>query len=301
MPDATDIQITNTGVPVSSDVPQMQKPQWHYYMKRNGIYRLKKNTGDDLKISGEDYASSVAIAEDWIFFRDGDCLYRMDEEDRRELLLDEICYRLCIQDGWIYFSNGEGVFRIKPDGSEMEHLIYSNCTAMALTEEFIFYVEYEPVDDSDYNEDGPPLAIGKLHRSDINGKDDIGLEQMVTDLNAYGNYVYFSDAKDYYYYRMDPDTTKTTVFYRGHFILDPCFGGDFVYFVSERSLHRANLSSGAVERFSDVIWPRCNGIIDGYVYVTTYQDNLFGPGIYRMEIDGTEFELVDVIEFGGTG
>ena len=173
----------------SSEKPEI--PQWHYYLKRDGLYRKNLNTEEIVKISNQYLASDIVIAEKWIYFNDNDCLYRMDNANRRELLLDDVCNWLSLKDDWLFYGNEKGVFKVKPNGNGKEQIIQTDCRGMVLSETFIFYIAYKPVDDSEWNEDGAPLASGQLHRTDMDGDNDVNLEVMVRDLSVYENMIYF--------------------------------------------------------------------------------------------------------------
>jgi RHS repeat-associated protein len=289
----------NIGEASSEKVPQPQTlPQWHYYLNRDGLYRVNRHTEEVIKINNQDYASDFVVSEEWIYFNDNNCLYRMGNENQRELVLEDICDWLSLKDEWLFYGNKNGVFKVKPDGSGKEQIIQTDCVGIAISDNYIFYTAYATVDEGYYFDDGPMGIIGQLHRTDIDGNNDVNLGFMVRELKVYKNIVYFSDMEDDYYYSMDPETTERMVFYKEYSVEDPCFYGDFVFFIADRNLHRMSLSSGAVERFTEVAWPSCNGVLDGYVYITTNQDIApSGPGLYKMCVDGNEPAIVDIIEF----
>ena len=291
--------LESEGTLVYTDVNESGGNEWHYYLRYDGLYRINKITADIVRINGQDYTSDMIRTGDWMYYNDNNCLYRINSENRRELLLYDVCRNLVLANGYLYYSNKNGVFRVKPDGSNKERIIQCNCAGMVLVKGSVFYTEFKPTEEIEGYDDGPKGALGQLHKANIDGSNDVNLRILVNYLCAYKSVVYFSNVDDYYFYSMDPDTTETSAIYEGHFIDEPCFAGDLLYFVSDRNLCRLSLSTNVFERFTEIAWPRCNGVLDGYVYITTYQDTeLHSPGLYRMRESGVIFEKVDSIEFG---
>ena len=294
-------QIQETQLPSQEASPPVSEEvsHWYYYLMLDGLYRINLQSEEVIKVCTQSTIQNIIIAEYWIYFSDNYCLYRMDNSNNRGLLLEENCSWLDLKDGWLYYGNSDGVFKVNTEGCNRAQIILADCKGMVLSEDYIFYIAYVSVEDDDWNEDAPPLALGQLHRARIDGSDDVNLSVMVNNLRVYKNMVYYSDVEDNYYYSMDPESMEKTLFYDGFFITTPCFSDDFVYFVSDRNLHRITISSGRIERYSEFAMPSCLGVLDGYLYIITYNHNApSGPGLYRIEVGGEDCEIVDVIVFG---
>ena len=83
-------------------------PNWQYNLKEDGLYRSDQNTGDTFKINSQRYISDLIITDDWVYFNDENSLYRMDNENRRELIADENCQCLNLNGDWLYcITNGK--------------------------------------------------------------------------------------------------------------------------------------------------------------------------------------------------
>lgn len=292
-PAQTPTQMVSSGETAAGSTslpPQKLPPDWHYDLMEDGLFRTDQNTGDAVKISGQDNASDIIITEDWIFFNDDDRLYRMDNENRRELLLNEDCRELSLNAGWLYYISNSKIFKMKPDGNEKEKILQRECNGMVLSDEYIFYILDVPVNDEDWNEDGPPLPLGELHRVDLNGDGDVNLGVLLTALSIYGNTVYFSDSEDNYFYSMNPETLEKTAAYEGHFIEDPYFGDGYVFFVTDRNLYKMSLAEGTMTQLTEVFSQSC-GILDGYIYAYFWSGEDLN-GLYRIRINGADLEKV---------
>jgi hypothetical protein len=282
--------------PQTSVEPQLRKPpKWSYYFRRDGFYRLDENSGDYIRINGQNYTFNTAITEGWVFYTEDNSLFRMNNSNQREMISNDNCRWITVKDDWVYYCNDTGVCRVRFDGGGKEQLVQVNCNGLALTEDYIFYILHVEDDTKNHPgaDDGPRPWLGQLHRVDYNGENDLNLDVLVNDFCVHDNALYFADAGDDYFYKMNPASGEKEVFYKGHFIEDSCFSDGYVYFTSDRSLHKVSLSDGTVERFTEFFWPRCNGILDGYVYIDVSNEAPSGPGLYRMEVNGTAFELVD--------
>lgn len=280
-------------IPVSPSQQNMP-PDWQYDIKKDGLYRTDLNTGNIMKINDQDYASGIIISDDWLYFCDNG-LYRMDNENKRELITDEECGCLSLNGGWLYYINNDGIIRIKTDGSERELMLQCQCTWMAIADQYVFYVLEVPVNDEDWHEDGPPLPLGELHRIDLSGNNDVNIGVLVTNLNVFKNTLYFSDSEDNYFYSMNPDTLEKTAAYKGYFIVGPCFGGDYCFFESDHKLYKLDLTDGETTVVKEDLGFRTFGVFDGYVYFNEYGNE---NALYKMRIDGIEPEKVEDLIIG---
>lgn len=286
-------------VKTASSLPSQNLPlSWHYDLKNDGLYRTNQITGDTIKISDQDYAIDFVITEDWIYYVDNNQLYRMDNENRKELLASgDDCRQLRLSGSMLYYINSNGINRMNLDGSDKEQIMQSECNAMVLTDKYIFYALDVPEDDELISEpgadDGPPNPIGELHRVDLNGNNDVNLGVMITDLSVYKNIIYFSDSTDNYFYSLNSTTMDKSTVYKGYWIGVPYFGGDSVFFDSDHVFYRMSLKEGTITQLTKAFGISCRGILDGYVYVDINTNDPDVDGLYRIKIDGVNLEKVE--------
>lgn len=274
-----------------SPSPQKLQPDWHYDLTSDGLYRTDINTGDVAKINEQHTAAGVIITEDWIYFKDDSRLYRMDNENRRELVTDEECRCPGLSGGWLYYISSSGINRLKPDGSEKEQIIQGQCNWLVLTDQYVFYALNVPESDelnSEPGADDGPWYMGQLHRIDLNGENDVIIEEMITELSTYENVIYFAHGEDFNLYSMNPETLEKRAVYDGHFIEHLYFGDGYAFFILDRNLYKMSLAEGTMTQLTKGYWNSCLGVLDGYVYGHNEQD-----GIYRFALDSVEMEKVE--------
>lgn len=264
------------------------QPKWLYKLKNDGIYRIEQNTNAITKINGENYASNFMITDEWVYFSDNKKLYRMDNQNRKEILDYDDCWCLSMNVDWLYYIKENRIFKMKPDGSEKQQLLENKVNWMVVSEKYIFYALNVPIDTKNHFDDGPRLPMGQLHRVDLSGKNNINLKVLATELRLYNNNVYYTDDNDNYLYSMNPETFSRTILYRGHFIEDIYFSEGYVFFILDRNLYRMSIVQGTLTQLTYGYWNSCHGILDGYVY--GYNDN---DGLYRFKINGSNMEKVD--------
>lgn len=295
--DVTPMQPTpfaETPTPSSSPSPQKLQHDWHYDQKSDGVYRTDQNTGEVIKISDSDDASSIIIIEDGVYFRDNGHLYRMDNENKKELISSEACWQLQLSGDMLYYKNSSGVNRMNLDGSGNQLIFPCEFVNMVITDQYVFYILDVPInDDEEHSDDGPPLPIGELHRVDLDGKNDVNLGVLITDLSDYKNLVYFSDSSDNYLYSMNPETLDKIAVYKGYWIEEPYFGSDYVFFDSDHVFYRLSLTKGTLTELTKAFGISCSGILDGYVYVDINTNDPDVDGLYRIRIDGVNLEKVE--------
>ncbi|MEL4105549.1 DUF5050 domain-containing protein [Oscillospiraceae bacterium WX1] len=276
-------------VPTASSSSQ-NIPNWHYDLMKDGLYRTDQNSGKTVRISDQELFSEIILTDDWIYFNDNNSLYRMNNENKRELILNENCGCLSLNNGWLYYVSKNNVFKIKPDGSGKIQVLKSECSWMVLSDKYIFYTLNIPIDVEDYLDDGPPLPIGELHRVDLNGQNDVNIGVLITDLSAYKNIIYFSDSADNFFYSMNPETLDKTIVYKRYWIEEPCFCDDYVFFDSDHIFYRLSLTEGTITQLTKAFGISCRGVFDGYAYVDISGVDPNEDGLYRMKIDGVDLE-----------
>jgi hypothetical protein len=275
----------------TSPSTQNLSSNWIYEIKEDGLYRTDRNSGKATKICIQDYASETIITENWVYFKDEKSLYRINNENKRELLLNEECWYPSLKKDWLYYMRTNGIFRIKPDGSQKKQILQYKCNGIALSDNYIFYALDAPVNNDDYSDDGPPLPLGELHRIDLNGSNDVNLGVMVTDLNVYKNIVYFSDSADHCLYAMNPDTLEKTPIYKGIWIDDLYFAGSYVFFETDHKLYRMSLADGAKTMLKEAFGIWFIGAFDDYLYLSIFGQGT--DGLYRIAINGDKLEKID--------
>lgn len=282
--------------PAESAVAPTQKPtpKWHYDLTSDGVYRTDQNTGDVVKINDQDYAVGITITEDWVYYKDNGFLYRIDNENRRELITSEECRQPCLSGGWLYYLNSYGVNRMNLYGGDKEQLIQCECDGMVMTDNYIFYADYYPVESEPGADDMPPPPLGILHRTDLSGKNDVNLGVSANYIRVYESTVYYSNTEDDAFYSLNPETLETAIIDKVRLVEDPYFCDGYLFFMTDtdRCFYRLTLKDGTLTQLIGG-WPRCWGILDGYVYVESFngetEDDI---GTFRIKIDGTELEKV---------
>jgi hypothetical protein len=271
-------------------LPQKLPPAWHYYVTDDGLFRIDRYTGNRIKICIQDYASDVIITEDSVYFIDDKSLYRLDNENKRELLVSDDCQDPSLNGDLLYYISSSGIIKMKPDGSEKEQVIQCECSRMVLSEKFIFYTKYYPMELEQGADDGPPPLLGELHRADITGENDVSLGILVNRLCVYEDVVYYSDINDDYLYSMNPETLEKAVVYEGFFIEDICFSDGYVFFESDHKMYRISLNDGMKTLLKEDFGFWLIGIFDSYVYFDEFGNE---NALFRLKIDGVEPEKVE--------
>lgn len=282
--------------PTASSLPSQNLPsKWRYDLKKDGLYRTDYVTGDTIKISDQDYAIDFVITEDWIYYIDNNQLYRMDNENRKELLVSgDNCRQLRLSGSMLYYINSNGINRMNLDGSDKELIFQCEFVNMVIADQYIFYILDVPINDEDYHEDGPPLSSGELHRVDLNGENDVNLRILIRDLCVYKNNVYFLDPIDNCFYSMNPKSLDKEIVYTGYWFEDPYFSGDYVFFGSDHVFYKLSLTEGTIKPLAEAWDIQCYGILDGYVYINIDGGGDDGKtGLYRIPIDGVNLEKVE--------
>ncbi|NLA87661.1 MAG: DUF5050 domain-containing protein [Clostridiales bacterium] len=272
-------------------------PDWHYYLKKDGLYRTDQNTGDIIKINGQTTTGGLIITEDWVYYRADSRIWRMDNENKREQLTEEDWWNPSLSGGWLYCINASGIARMKPDGSEKEQIVECTCNEMVVTDQYVFYALDVPEIDELLSEPGAedgPRYIGELHRADLNGKGDVKIKDMINDFSAYKNTVYFTDDEDGNFYSMNPETLEKDKIEEIWFVQESYFDSGYVFVETliDRKIYKLSLTDGTLTKLTNAGFNRCLGVLDGYVYVDI---NSVGPdedGLYRIKIDGVEMEKV---------
>ena len=285
-PPSNNTPTSSAGIPAKKSLPN-----WQYALKKDGLYRTDQNTGDTFKINSQRYISDLIITDDWVYFNDENSLYRMDNENRSELIADEHCQCLNLNGDWLYFISNGKICRIKFDGSKKEILRQSKCNRMTLTDKYIFYTLDIPENNKLNNEPGAddsPWYLGELHRSDLNAENDVKCADMITDLGVWGNVVYFADGMDNSLNAMTPETLQKTTVYAGNFIEHLYLGAGCAFFILDRNLFRLSLLDETMTQLTKGGWNSCYGVLDGYVYGFNQQD-----GLYRFKVNGVELEHVE--------
>jgi hypothetical protein len=180
------------------------------------------------------------------------------------------------------------------DGSEKERLFLREYTAIIMTDTYIFYTletpESKELNELPGAEDGPRY-LGALHRVGLDGEGDVIVTDLITDLNVYANTVYFSDGKDSFFYSLNQETLVKTKIDNVKMVDDTEFADGYMFFIThtDRCFYRMSLKDGTLTLIAHG-WPKCRGILDGYVYL----DILSGdePGLFKTKTDGIELEKV---------
>lgn len=269
-------------------------PLWHYDLKVDGVYRANQNTGEVIKIGDSDDTAIVIISENWVYYKDNGLLYRMDNENNKELISSEECWQLQLSGDKLYYKNSSGLNRMNLDGSGKELIFQCEFVNMVIADQYIFYILDVPINDEDYHEDGPPLSSGELHRVDLNGENDVNLRILIRDLCVYKNNVYFLDPIDNCFYSMNPKSLDKEIVYTGYWFEDPYFSGDYVFFGSDHVFYKLSLTEGTIKPLAEAWDIQCYGILDGYVYINIDGGGDDGKtGLYRIPIDGVNLEKVE--------
>jgi hypothetical protein len=168
---------------------------------------------------------------------------------------------------------------------------------MVLTDKYVFYTLSTPESENRNKEPGAddgPRYMGELHRVDLNGENDVNLGISVTTLDTYKNTVYYSDSRDYYFYSINPETLEKAIIYKGYFITDTCFGGNYVFFETDHMLYKLSLVDWSTTLLKKAFGFSLDGIFDEYLYFTVYGEYAF----YKMSIDSVTPEKLGDIHFG---
>jgi hypothetical protein len=288
------IQPNSMPTPSAGLPSQGLSSRWHYDLKKDGLYRTDRNTGDVIKINDQNYASGIIITKDWVYYSDNG-LYRMDNDNKREQLTDDDWWNPSLSGDWLYCINSSGIARMKLDGSEKEQILECDCNEMVVTERDIFYALDVPEIEELYSEPGAddgPRYIGELHRVGLDGEGDVKAADMITDLEAYENNVYFADGEDDRLYAMNPETLEKVTIYDGNFIEELYLDGGYAFFILDRNLVKMSLADGTLTKLTNAYWNRCLGVLDGYVYGAT-DDPDADFRFYKIQIDGVELEKVE--------
>lgn len=276
-------------------LPRELPPDWQYDLNSHGLYRTDLNTGTVTKINDQGYASGIIITDDWLYYRVNGCLYRMDNENRREQLTAEKCWFPSLCGGLIYYVDSRGIARMGLDGSGKEQIIECDCNEMVVTDNYIFYAlnvpDVEELNSLPGAEDGPTY-IGELRRIGLDGAGDMKIEGMISELSVNSNTVYFTEAEDARLYALDPVTLERKLFCDGLSIQDLYFGGGYAFFVLDRNVYKRALTDGTMTSLTQGAWDACLGVLDGYAYVYINAEELADMGVYRIPIDGIELEKI---------
>jgi hypothetical protein len=112
--------------------------------------------GTQPQIVKECKAPSLCVLDEWLYYTDGDAIYRMRSDGTEDTLLAqdadggfEMHIEWQIHDGWLYYLRkvqGEGqynIFRIALDGSESERVSDIEARHFLIYEDHIYYVDRE--------------------------------------------------------------------------------------------------------------------------------------------------------------
>jgi hypothetical protein len=270
-------------------------PDWQYNLTRDGIYRTDQNTGDVIKINGQEGATGIITTEDWVYYCDDNgYLSRMDNENKIELLANEKSWPLRLVGENLYYLDDSGVNMMNLDGSGKEPVFQSDYTGIEMTDTYIFYTLETPESKENNElpgaEDGP-WYLGEMHRVGLDGEGDVIVAALITDFNVYENRIFYSDGEDQNYYSLIPETLEKTKISNAYMAEGSCLSDGYLFFMSsrDRCFYKLSLTDGTLTWLADG-WPRCRGILDGYVYIDTFTDE--APGLYRIKTDSTKLELV---------
>ena len=282
-----------TAAPPSPKLPL----KWHYDIKTDGLYRTDEYTGTVVKINNSHSPGGIIITEDWVYFADNSVLYRMDNENRKELLANEKSWPFHLKGNTLYYLNGSGLNRMNADGSGKELIFEGDYTGIEMTDTYIFYTmetsESYKRNRAPGHDDGP-IYLGELHRVGLDAKNDVKVANLITNFTTYKNNVYYADGNDNAFYSLNPETLENAKLDKVKMVEDAYFSDDYLFFTtnSDRSFYKMSLKDCALTLLSRG-WPRCWGILDGYVYFDTYtgitKDDF---GSFRVSVNGTELEKV---------
>jgi hypothetical protein len=120
-----------------------------------------------------------------------------------KIIFDGFGWSFVMHDGWLYFSGNQGtaidgtynLFRMKPDGSNLEHLNNTYCYSMHFYDKGLYYLKKSSWGD----------ATSDVYRSSVDGKNE---ELIVSGIRGYSivynNKLYYLGG-DYYIYEANPD------------------------------------------------------------------------------------------------
>ena len=237
----------------------------------------------------------IKITEKGVYYIQNEALFRLDSDGERILITNDYTYDFVYHDGYLYYACEDGIFQTLPDGSAKVMLKECVSYVMAVCEPYIFYTEYIPYSAEDYHDDGPPAPLGQLHRMSLSGENDENLTVLVTDLNSYNGFVYFSDDANSALYRMNPASLEKMSIYDDYFIDTPIFDNGFVYFINGRQLKKMSLEQRNVTALTDGGWANdCICVLEDYIYFNMYGSVGEGEasGLCKIKTDGTGFEIL---------
>ncbi len=166
-----------------------------------------------------------------------------------------------------------------------------------MTDTYVFYTLETPESEKLNNVPGSddiPWYMGELHRVGLDGKGDVVVAELVTGFSIYEDLLYYADGSDNAFYSLDPETLAKNKIENITMVDDMCLGDGYLFFTTawDRCFYKLSLQDGTLTWLAGG-WPRCSGILDGYVYFDTYTGE--EPGLYRVKTDGTEPELIELL------
>ncbi|PKP36701.1 MAG: hypothetical protein CVT98_07230, partial [Bacteroidetes bacterium HGW-Bacteroidetes-15] len=240
------------------------------YSSPNGIIKLNENKKGDILTKGTGpYLNSFG---DWLIFG-FETLQKIKIDGSDYQVLDSTRVRYIHSYGdWIFYMDdySHHIKRIRINGSEGSSIVNNVAGFFSLSSNYLFFNLFHSNGIFRVNHDG-------------------GQELQISEVNphrliAYGNYLYYTDHKDFLLYRVNEQGDDLTVI--GKNKISSFNINNYIYYSTIEGVFRMDLEGNNLTKLYDVVVYDLN-ILNEWIYCYDEDENLL-----RLRIDGSDYEYI---------
>jgi hypothetical protein len=266
----------NTTGNISNDAFAAQNSNWVFINN----YRMKPDGSQKSKYT-EDYAGSINVIGDWVFYTNTDSIIKINQDGtKKTVICTDSTRTLSVVGDWVYYINkddGEALYKIRISGLDKTKVIDERILSLTVSNGWIYYTSYNN-----------QLGTDNFYKIKTDGTGKIKLDDgFILGVNVVGDWIYYQS--DYNTVsKMKTDGTSKTYITSVTQWCDLNYSGGWLYFEKDYRLAKAKSDGTGFSYLTPQgEQPVTINVLGDWVYY--YATNGY---TYRVKSDGTSKQLI---------